>query len=148
MEITYTTHNNIVHNLSNDVAFQLDKRIVCALNYSNKVCRLLLLANFIFFTRKILFEKSSKLHSISSTFATNYRHLCYKYELVQSDWHSGLAHLLGKVKMKYQNKNAQNCPANMSIIRELCDFRDGRHIACDIISKTEVCSLLDIICTE
>ena len=127
----------IVHNLSNDVAFQLDKRIVCfihnALNHSNKVCRLLLLA---------------KLHSISSTFATNYRHLCYKYELVQSDWHSGLTHLLGKVKMKYQNKNSQNCPANMSIIRELCDIRDGRHIACDIISKTEVCSLLDIICTE
>ena len=85
-----------------------------ALNHSNKVCRLLLLA---------------KLHSISSTFATNYRHLCYKYELVQSDWHSGLAHLLGKVKMKYQNKNSQNCPANMSIIRELWDIRDGRHIA-------------------
>ena len=41
-----------------------------------------------------------------------------------------------------------SCPANMSIIRELCDIRDGRHIACDIISKTEVCSLLDIICTE
>ena len=135
--LPYTTHNNFVHNLSNDVAFQLDKRIVCfihnALNYSNKVCRLLLLA---------------KLHSISSTFATNYRHLCYKYELVQSDWHSGLAHLPGKVKIKYQNKSAQNCPANMSIIRELCDIRDGRHIACDIISKTEVCSLLDIICTE
>ena len=53
----------------------------------------------------------------------------------------GLAHLLGKVKMKYQNKNAQNCPANMSIIRELCDIRDGRHIACDIISKAEVCML-------
>ena len=67
------------------------------------------------------------MHSISSTFATNYRHLCYKYELVQTDWHSGLAHLLGKVKMKYQNKNAQNCPANMSTIRELCDIRDGRH---------------------
>ena len=81
--LPYTTHNNIAHNLSNDVAFQLDKRIVCfthnALNHSNKVCRLLLLA---------------KLHSISSTFATNYHHLCYKYELVQSDWHSGLAHLL------------------------------------------------------
>ena len=41
--LPYTTHNNIVHNLSNDVAFQLDKRIVCfihnALNHSNKVCR-------------------------------------------------------------------------------------------------------------
>ena len=83
-----------------------------------------------------------------STFATNYRHLCYNYELVQTDWHSGLAHLLGKVKMKYQNKKAQNCPADMSIIRELCDIRDGRHIACDNISKAEVCSLLDIICTE
>ena len=135
--LPYTTHNNIVHKLSNDFAFQLDKRIVCfihnALNHSNKVRRLLLLA---------------KLHSISSTFATNYRHLCYKYDLVQTDWNAGLAHLLGKVKMKYRNKNAQNCPANMSIIRELCDIRDGSHIACDIISKTEVCSLLDIICTE
>ena len=50
--------------------------------------------------------------------------------------------------MKYQNKNAQNCPANMSIIRQLLHIRDGRHIPCDIISKTEVCSLLDIICTE
>ena len=68
--------------------------------------------------------------------------------VVQTDWHSGLAHLLGKVKMKYQNKTVQNCPANMSIIRELCDIRDGRHIAFDIISKAEVCSLLDIICTE
>ena len=104
-----------------------------ALNHSNKVCRLLLLA---------------KLHSISSTFATNYRHLFYTYELVKTDWHSGLAHLLGKGKIKYQNKNAQNCPANMSIIRELYNIRDGRHIACDIISIAEVCSLLDIICTE
>ena len=25
-------------------------------------------------------------------------------------------------------KSAQNCPANMSIIRELCDIRDGRHM--------------------
>ena len=137
MEIAHTTHNNTVHNLSNDVAFQLDKRIVRfihnALNHSNKVCRLLLLA---------------KLYSTSSTFATNYRHLCYKYDLVETDWHSGLAHLLGKVKMKYQNKNRQNCPASMSIIRELCDIRDGRHIVSYIISKAEVCSLLDIICTE
>ena len=44
--------------------------------------------------------------------------------------------------------DAPHCPANMSIIRELCDSRDGIHRACDIISKTEVCSLLDIICTE
>ena len=136
--LPYTTHNNIVHNLSNDVSFQLEI-YVCfihnALNHSNKVCRLLVLA---------------KLHSISSTFATYYRHLSYKYDLVQTDCHAGLAHLLGKVKMKYQNKNAQNCPSNMSIVRELCDIRDGRHtcIACDIISRAEMCSLLDIICTE
>ena len=72
-----TTHNNIVHNLSNDVACQLDKRIVSfihnALNDSNKVCRLLLLA---------------KLHCIIFTFATNYRYLCYKFDLVQTDWHA------------------------------------------------------------
>ena len=69
-----------------------------------------------------------KLHSISSTFATNYRHVCYKYDSFQNDWHVGLAHLIGKVKIKYQNKNSQICPPNISIIRELCNIRDGRHI--------------------
>ena len=56
------------------VAFQLDKRIVSfiynALNHSNKVCRVLLLA---------------KLQFINSTFATDYRQLCFKYDLVQTD---------------------------------------------------------------
>ena len=46
--LPYTTHNNIVHNLSNDVVFQFDKRIVSfihnALNPCNKVCLLMLLA--------------------------------------------------------------------------------------------------------
>ena len=70
------------------------------------------------------------------------------FDLVQTDWHAELAHLLEKVKMKYQNKNAQNFWPIMSIIRELCDIRDGRQIACDIISKAEVCSWIDIICTE
>ena len=104
-----------------------------ALNHCNKLCQLLLLA---------------KLHSINSTFATNYRHLCFKYDLVQTDWQAGLAHLLGNVKIKYQYKNARYYPPHMSNICELCDIRDGRHIACDIISKEDVCSLLDIICTE
>ena len=66
----------------------------------------------------------AKLHSMNSTLAPNYRHLCYKYDLVQTDWHAGIAHLLGKVKMKYQNKNEQNCPPIMSIILELCDIRE------------------------
>ena len=41
LRLPYTTHNNIVHNFCNGVAFQLDKRIVClihsAFNHSNKV---------------------------------------------------------------------------------------------------------------
>ena len=73
------------------------------LGHSNKVCRLLLLA---------------KLHSINFTFATNYRLLCYKYDSVQTDWHAGLANLLGRVKMKYQNKSSQNYPLIASIIRD------------------------------
>ena len=95
-----------------------------ALKHSNKVCRLLLLA---------------KLHSMNSTFAANYRHLCYKYDLVQNDSHTGLANLLCKVNIQYQTINAQHCPPNMSIILKLCDVRDGKHISCDIISKAEVC---------
>ena len=87
----------------------------------------------------------AKLHSSNFTFATNHRHLCYKYDFVQNGWHGGLTHLLGKVQMKYQNINVQNCPLNMSNIRELCGIKDGRHIACDIISKAEICNLLDII---
>ena len=79
----------------------------------------------------------------STTFATNYRHLCYKYDLVQNNWHAKLAHLLGKVKKKIKLHKIVRL-----IIRELCDIRDGRHIAFDHISKAEVCSLLDIICTE
>ena len=46
------------------------------------------------------------------------------------------------------HRNAQNCPPIMSVFRELCDITDGRHIACGIISKADVCSFLDIICTE
>ena len=53
-------------------------------------------------------------------------------------------------RLKYQNKNLQKCPPNMSFICELhvCDIEDGRHITCGIISKGEVCNLFDIICTE
>ena len=45
----------------------------------------------------------SKVHSINSTFASNYglSSFSYKCELTQSDWHAGLAHQLGNVKMKY-----------------------------------------------
>ena len=49
----------------------------------------------------------------NSTVATKYRHLCFKCHLVQNDWHVGSAHLLGKVKIKYQNIIAQNCPPNI-----------------------------------
>ena len=49
------------------------------------------------------------------------------------------------MKIKYQNKNARNCPPIASIIRELRDIRDGRQLVCKIIWKAEVCSLLDIV---
>ena len=95
--LPYTTHNNIMYNLSSDIRLQLDTRIVTyiyiyiyALNSSNCVSRSLL---------------QSKLHCSGSTFASNYRHLSYKYNVCEEDLFSGLSHLLGKVKMRFAEIN-------------------------------------------
>ena len=112
------------------------------------------------------------LTNCDSTLGENIRYMMHKYKFDMHQWYGSITLLFNKIDL-YNNchtviedkctvmaimelcnirdgidQNSQNCPANMSIIRELCDIRDGRHIACDIISKTEVCSLLDIICTE
>ena len=68
--LPYTTHNNIVYNLSSDIRLHLDKQIVTsifrALNSSNCVSRSLL-------------QSKLDLLCSGSTFVSDYRHLSYKY---------------------------------------------------------------------
>ena len=133
--LPYTTHNNIVYNLSSDIRLHLDKRIVTfiynALNCSNCVSRSLL---------------QSKLHCTGSTFASNYRHLSYKYNICEEDWFSGLSHLLGKVNMRFAEIN-KSCTYSTQALIELCGIRDGT-IQCNILNQNEVCALIDVLSTQ
>ena len=133
--LPYTTHNNIVYNLSSDIRLQLDKRIVTfiynALNSSNCASRSLL---------------QSKLHCTGSTFASNYRHLSYKYNICEEDWFSGLSHLLGKVKMRFAEIN-KSCTYSTQALIELCGIRDST-IQCNILNQNEVCALIDVLSTN
>ena len=49
----------------------------------------------------------SKLHCLGSTFASNYRHLSYKYNVhvCEEDWFSGLSHLKVNVRFAKVNKS-------------------------------------------
>ena len=124
-----------MYNLSSDIRLQLDKRIVTfiynALNSSNCVSRSLL---------------QSKLHCTGSTFASNYRHLSYKYNICEEDWFSGLSHLLGKVKMRFAEINKSSTYSTQALI-ELCGIRDGT-IQCNILNQNEVCALIDVLSTN
>ena len=123
--LPYTTHNNIVYNLSSDIRLQFDKRIVTfiysALNSSICVSRSLL---------------QSKLHCSSCTFASNYRHLAYICNICEEDWFSGLSHLRGKVKMRFA-KIDKSCKYSTQALIGLCGIRDGT-IQCNILNQNEV----------
>ena len=57
------------------------------LNHSNKDCKSILL---------------SKLCCLQSTFASNDRYLSSKYNISYNDWFTIVSHLIGKVKMRFQ----------------------------------------------
>ena len=90
-KLPYRAHNAIVHQLSYDIDHQLETRMIkfvqLCLNHCNHVCRSII---------------SSKLHCIKSTFASNYKYLSYRYNISHSDWYKDINHLIGKVKMKFQ----------------------------------------------
>ena len=88
----------------------------------------------------------TKLHCSGSTFASNYRHLSYKYNICEEDWFSGLSHLLGKVKMRFAEIN-KSCTYSTQALIELCGIRDGT-IQCNILNQNEACALIDVLRTE
>ena len=63
-KLPYRTHNAIVHNLSYNLDFQIDTRMLkfihSCLNHSNIVCKSIVLA---------------KLYCVKSTFRSNYKYL-------------------------------------------------------------------------
>ena len=130
-KLPYRTHNAIVHNLSYNIDFQIDTRMIkfihSCLNHSNIVCKSIVL---------------SKLYCIKSTIGSNYKYLSCKYGISQDDWYTNLSQLFKKVNMKcheeMQHKNAAQT------VVELCAIRDG--VAdCDTLSYNNVCNLIDLI---
>ena len=132
--LPYKAHNAIIHNLSYNIDFQLDTRMLkfvhSCLNHWNSVCKSLLPA---------------KLHCIKSTFAANYNCLPYKYKLCQDDWFMDINLLIAKIKAHFEKETHSR--SNAHTIVELCAIRDG--IAnCDIMSCTEASKLIDLITLE
>ena len=61
--------------------------------------------NYLNFIYVLLFFRSIisfKLHCIKSTFASNYKYLFYRYNIFHGDWYKDISHLIGKVKLKFQ----------------------------------------------
>ncbi len=83
-----------------------------------------------------------KLQCSSSILAENYRYLAFKYKIFHGDWHQGLNHLLSKIIDSY---SAQDI-ANAQLVAELCSIRDGEQLCDSVISRDNLCNLIDLIC--
>ena len=131
--LTYKAHNAIVHQLSYDIDHQLETRMIkfvhLCLNHSNHVCSSII---------------SSKLHCIKSTFASNYKYLSYRYNNSHDDWYKDISHLIGKVKLKFQQDFHSRNTAQT--LEELCAIRDGLS-TCNPLSYLHVdaCELNNLI---
>ena len=96
-KLPYRAHNAIVHNLSYNLDFQIDTRmikfILPCLNHSNLVCKSIV---------------SSRLYCVMSIFGSNYKYLSCKYGFLQDDWYTNLSHLVEKVNMKCHEEIQDN----------------------------------------
>ena len=71
----------------------------------------------------IMFVGQSKLHCTKSTFASNYKYLSYRNTISHDDWYKDISHLLGKMKLKFQ-QDFQSRDTAQTLV-ELCAIRDG-----------------------
>ena len=100
----------IVHNLSSDCKYFIEKRILKFIHNglnSNSVCANLL---------------QVKLTCKISCFADNYRFLSHKYNISSSDWTNDIAILLMKLEITCHSKQNISDAAN---VKELCNMRDN-----------------------
>ena len=86
---------------------------------------------------------SSKLQCIKSTFASNYKYLYpNRYNISHSDWYKDISHLIGKVKLKFQQDSQSRDTAQTLV--ELCAIRDGLS-TCNALSYLDACELINLI---
>ena len=123
-KLPHRTHNAIVHNLSYNIDFQIDSRMIkffhSYLSHSNIVCKSIVL---------------SKLYYVKSTFGSNHKYLSCKYRISQDDCYINLSQLVEKVHMKC-HEEIQDNNAVQTIV-ELCAIRDGVAV-CDTMSCNDI----------
>ena len=111
-KLPYRTHNAIVRNLTHNLDFQIDARMMkfihSCINHSNIVCKSIVL---------------SKLYCVKSTFGSNYKYLSCKYGILQDDWDTHISQLVEKVNMKC-HEEIQHRNAAQTVV-ELCAIRCG-----------------------
>ena len=84
-------------------------------------------------------------HKFEFNFSENYQYLLYKFQLSDRDWYNDLAHLLGKVKMKFSELFLDSPTA--SNVVELCSIRDNI-VICNTINNEDICKLIKLLCTD
>ena len=141
----YRTHNASVHNLSYNLDFQLDTRMIkfihSCLNHSNIVCKSIVLY---------------KLYCIKSTFGSNYKYLPCKYRISQDDWYTNLNQLVEKVNMKcheeIQHRNAVQTVVDFRSVPRIWEGGGAKFFfltdfgicmsRCDMLRMAKPCALL------
>ena len=102
------------------------KFVHLCLNHCNHVCMSII---------------SSKLRCIKSTFASNYKYLSYRY-ISHGDWYKDISHLIGKVKLKFQ-QDFQSRDTAQTLV-ELYAIRDGLS-TCNALSHLDAYELINLI---
>ena len=114
-----------------DIDHQLETRMITlvhlCLNHSNHICR------------SIIY---SKLHCIKFIFASNYKYPSNKYNISYDDWYKDISHLIGNVKLKFQ-QDFQSRDTAQTLV-ELCAILDGLS-TCNALSNSDVCELINLI---
>ena len=79
---------------------------------------------------------------MKSTFTSNYIYLSYRYNISHDDWRKNKSHLIGKVKLKFQ-QDFQSMNTAQTLV-ELCAIRDGLS-TCNALSYLDACELINLI---
>ena len=128
-KIPINSHKHIVHNLSSDCKYLIEKRILKFIRNglnNNSVCANLL---------------QVKISCKNSCFADNYRFLSHKYHISSSDWINDIAILQNKLEMQFLSKQNKSDAAT---VKELCNMRDNADF--NLLSSSEITKLIDDIC--
>ena len=85
-----------------------------------------------------------KLLSPTSIFADNYIiYLCNKYNIAHSDWKRDMPFITNMICTWYTNHQYDICKT----VTEVCELRDSvAH--CIVVNRRDICSLLEVSCTD